>query len=252
MILEWKWDAISMDFITMLLKIVKQHDSIMIIVDKVTKVAHFVPIMSKFLASDVTWVFIRDVVRIHRVPKNIVSHRDVKFTSKFWKELFVSLGTNLPFSTTYHLQMDEQIERINRILEDMLMMYVMCQQCKWEEYIPLVMFAYNNDIDKEMQVIMKNLKVSHDGKKRYVDKNILFKLLYFGEQVYLCIKPKKSSLQIGSCAKMAAQFCGTFSIIERIGPVEYQLSLPLTMKVHDVFHVSFLKKYVKDVDHVIN
>ena len=69
--------------------------------------------------------------------------------------------------------------------------------------------------------------------------------------MYLSIKPKNSSLQIGSCAKLAPQFCGSFSIIERIGPVAYRLALPLTVKVHNVFHVSLLKKYVKDANHVI-
>jgi len=81
---------------------------------------------------------------------------------------------------------------------------------------------------------------------------MLFKEFQVGEHVYLCIKPNKSSLQIGSCAKLTPWFCGPFSIIERIGIVAYRLALPSTMKVHDVFHVSFLKKYVKDVDHVID
>ena len=80
----------------------------------------------------------------------------------------------------------------------------------------------------------------------------MFKEFHVGEQVYLRIKPMKSSLWIGSCAKLAPQFCGPFSIIERIGLVAYRLALPLTVKFHDVFHVSFLKKYVKDVDHVID
>eukprot|EP00253_Pinus_taeda_P002068 PITA_02068 len=73
-----------------------------------------------------------------------------------------------------------------------------------------------------------------------------------GEQVYLCIKPKKSSLRIGPCVKLAPWFCGPFNIIERIGTVAYRFTLPQTMKVHDAFHVSLLKKYVKDVDHVID
>ena len=82
--------------------------------------------------------------------------------------------------------------------------------------------------------------------------NKLFKEFQDEEHVYLSIKPKKSSLHIRSCAKMAPRFCGPFSIIERIGPVAYRIALPPIVKVHEVFHVSLLKKYVKDVDHVID
>ena len=92
-----------MDFIIGLLKIVKRHDSIMVIMDRLKNVAHFIPVKSTFSASDVAHVFIRDVVRLHVVPKKIVSERDAKFTSMFWKEVFAGLGIELAFSTTYHL-----------------------------------------------------------------------------------------------------------------------------------------------------
>ena len=74
------------------------------VVDRLTKVVHFIPVKSAYSASDVEQVFTRDVVRLHGVPKNIVLDRDAKFTSKFWKELFAGLGTELAFSTTYHMQ----------------------------------------------------------------------------------------------------------------------------------------------------
>ena len=122
---DWKWEVISMDFITGLPKIMKQHDSIMVIVDRLTKVAHFIPVKSTFSSSDVAQVLIRDVVRLHGVLKKIVLDRDAKFTSKFWKELFAGLGTELAFNTTYHPQINGQIERFNRILKNMLRMYVM-------------------------------------------------------------------------------------------------------------------------------
>jgi len=103
-----------------------------------------------------------------------------------------------------------------------------------------------------MQLIKKNLKATKDRKNSYANRNRLFKEFQVGEQFYLQIKLKKSSLRIGSRAKLEPRFCGPFSIIERIVPVAYQLALPRTMKFHDVFHVSSLKKYVKDVDHVID
>lgn len=77
-------------------------------------------------------------MRVHSVPWKIVSDKDAKFTSKFWKEFFVGLGIELAFSTTYHPQTYGQTERVNKILEDMLRMYVIHQHRRWEEYIPLV------------------------------------------------------------------------------------------------------------------
>ena len=106
MIPKGKWEVIFMDFINGLSKIVRQCDSIMVIVDRLTKVAHFFPVKSTFSASDVAQVFIRDVIRLHDAPKNIVLDGDLKFTSKFWKLLFAGLVTKLAFSTAYHLQRD--------------------------------------------------------------------------------------------------------------------------------------------------
>eukprot|EP00253_Pinus_taeda_P029642 PITA_29642 len=203
---KWKWEVISMDLITRFLRKMRQHDSIMVVVDRFTTFTHFIQVKSMF----------RDVVILDGVLKKILSDKDAKFNSKFWNELFVGLGTKLVFSTTYHPQTDVQIERVNRILEDMLRMHVMHWQQKWEEYLPLVEFAYNN-----------------------------------GYKVYLRIKLKKISLWIGSCAKMVPRFYGPFNIIERIGSISYQLALPSIGKVYDVLHVSLLKKYLKDVDHVI-
>lgn len=94
-------------------------------VDSLIKVDLFILVKATYSTSEVAQVFIREIVRLHGVSKNIVSDRDAKFTSKFWKELFEHLGTKLGFNTTYHLQTDAQIERVNKILEYRLRMYVM-------------------------------------------------------------------------------------------------------------------------------
>ena len=141
-----------MDFIIGFLRIVRQHDSIMVIVDRLTKVAHFIPVKPMFSTSDVAHVFIRDVVKLHGVLKKIVLDKDAKFTSKFWKELFTGLGIELAFSTSYHPNTDGQIKRVNKILEDMLRMYMMHQWWKWEEYLPLVEFAYNSGYQESLRM----------------------------------------------------------------------------------------------------
>lgn len=107
-ILKWKWEVISMDFIIGLLRTLKQHDSIMVVVDRLSKVAHFILMKTTYSASEVAHVFIRERVRLNGVTKKFLSDKDAKFTSKFWKELFPGLGTKLTFSTTYHPQTDGQ------------------------------------------------------------------------------------------------------------------------------------------------
>ena len=86
----------------------------------------------------------KEIFRLHGIPKVVISDRDVKFTSTFWKALFSGLGTQIQFSTAYHPQTDRQTERVNQVLEDMLRMFVMQQTHKWEDYLHLVEFAYNN------------------------------------------------------------------------------------------------------------
>jgi hypothetical protein len=141
---EWKWEVITMDFITGLPRTSKQHDSIMVVVDKLTKAAHFIPLKTTHRAADVADIFLKEVARLHGIPKTIVSDRDPKFTLNFWRGLFKGFRTNLNFSTTYHPESDGQTERVNRVIEDMLRMYVMDKPSKWEDYLHLVEFTYNN------------------------------------------------------------------------------------------------------------
>jgi hypothetical protein len=75
---------------------------------------------------------------------------------------------------------------------------------------------------------------------------------YVGDHVFIKVMPRKSSLKLGSCAKLAPKYCGSFEVLDRIGPVAYILSLPTNIKAHNVFHVSLLKKYVHDPNHVID
>jgi hypothetical protein len=100
--------------------------------------------------------------------------------------------------------------------------------------------------------IKHNLKVAQDRQKFYADKNMTAKEFKVGEHVLLKVNPKKISLKLGSCTKLAARFCGPFEILDRIGPVAYMLSFSASMNVHNVFHVYLLKKYVHEPNHVID
>jgi hypothetical protein len=122
---EWKWEVVTMDFIVGLPRSNKKHDSIMVVVDKLTKVANFIPLKTTHKASNVVDIYMRELAHFHGIPKKIVSDRDPKFTSKFWRRLFKGFGTNLNFNTTYHPMFDGKTERVNQVIEYMLRMYVM-------------------------------------------------------------------------------------------------------------------------------
>ena len=109
---EWKWEVISIDFITRLPKSKKQNDSIMVVVDKLSKATHFIPVKSTYKAINIANIFMKEVFRLDGIPKVIISDRDVKFTGNFWKSLFQGLNTKLNFSTTYHPQMDGQLKEL--------------------------------------------------------------------------------------------------------------------------------------------
>jgi hypothetical protein len=111
-----------MDFITSLLKTIRQHYAIMVVVDKLRKETHFIPIKYTFKAINVVDIFMKENFGLHGLPKTIISDIDAKSTSNFLKGLFVGIGTQLAFSTTYHPQTDGQTERVKRVLEDMLRM----------------------------------------------------------------------------------------------------------------------------------
>jgi hypothetical protein len=133
-----------MDFITRLPRIAKMHDSIMVVVDKLTKAAHFIPLKTAHKATNVADSFIKEVAQLQGIPKTIVSDRDPKFTLNFWKGLFKGFRTNLNFSKTYNPEFDGQTERVNRVIEDILRMYLMDKPSRWEDYLHLVEFAHNN------------------------------------------------------------------------------------------------------------
>src|SRR5713226_4590709 len=116
----------------------------MVLVDRLTKEAHFILVKSTHETDDIAKIFMKEIFKLHGLPKAIVSDRDVKFTSNFWKGLFAYLGTKLNFSTAYHPQIDGKTERVNQVLEDMLRMYVMDKPTKWQDYLHLVEFSYNN------------------------------------------------------------------------------------------------------------
>jgi hypothetical protein len=116
----WKWEDISMDFIVGLPRTAKGYGSIWVIIDRLTKIAHFLQVNTYYPVLTYAELYIARIISLHGIPNTIVSDRGPQFVSKFWEELHKSLGTKLLHSSAYHPQTSEQTERVNQILEDML------------------------------------------------------------------------------------------------------------------------------------
>jgi transposase InsO family protein len=140
----WKWDDISMDFIVGLPLTPRKHDSIWVIVDRLTKTTHFIPVHTTYSAERYVEIYIDIIVRLHGVPKTILSDRGTQFVARFWGQVHESLGTKLIHSSSYHPQTDGQTERVNQIVEDMLRACVIHFDKSWDKCLALAEFAYNN------------------------------------------------------------------------------------------------------------
>ncbi|GJU36764.1 putative reverse transcriptase domain-containing protein [Tanacetum coccineum] len=141
---EWKWDIITMDFITKLPKSPQGFDTIWVIVDRLTKSAHFLPIRENDPLDKLTRLYLNRIVARHGIPATIICDRDGRFTSNFWKSFQKALGTNISMSTAYHPETDGQSKRTIQTLEDMLRACVINFGKGWVKHLPLAEFSYNN------------------------------------------------------------------------------------------------------------
>ncbi|KAD5962056.1 hypothetical protein E3N88_13529 [Mikania micrantha] len=221
----WKWDQISMDFITKLPRTSRNHDSIWVIVDRLTKSAHFLPIRKDYSMDRLAKLYVNDIVSRHGVPISIISDRDSRFMSRFWQILQNALGTQINMSTAYHPQTDEQTERTNQTLEDML------RSCVIDFGVTIPVFDELH-LKHFMDVSADHLSVGQ--------RPLEFQI---GDRVMLKVSPWKGIFRFGKRGKLSPRFVGPFKILERIGSVAYRPELhPELSNIHDVFHVSNLKK----------
>ena len=281
-----------MDFVGALPKTVKGFDSIWVIVDRLTKSAHFVPIKTGMSVAKLAEIYIEQIVRLHGVPSSIVSDRDPRFTSKFWESLQDALGTKLRLSSAYHPQTDGQTERTIQSLEDLLRACVLEQGVSWIECLPLIEFTYNNsfhssigmapfealygrrcrtplcwyesgesallglevvqETTKKVKMIQEKMRASQSRQKSYHDKRRKDIEFQVGDHFFLRVNPITGVGRALKCRKLTPRFVGPFEIVEKVGIVAYMIALPPSLSnLHDVFHVSQLRKYVYDVSHVI-
>nr|GEV29437.1 putative reverse transcriptase domain-containing protein [Tanacetum cinerariifolium] len=241
----YKWERITMDFIVGLPRTPSGYDSIWVIVDRLTKSAHFLPVKTMDNMEKLTKLYLKEIGCRHGVPISIISDRDSKFTSRFWRSLQEALGTRLDMSTAYHPKTDGQSERTIQTLEDMLRACVINFGGSWDRHFPLVEFSYNNSYHVSIKAspfeALYGRKCSHhksyaDVRRRPLEFNV-------GDKVMLKVSPWKGVIHFGKHGKLILRFIGPFKILERVSPVAYKLELPRELQgIHNTFHISNLKK----------
>ncbi|GJP49627.1 hypothetical protein CLOM_g8813, partial [Closterium sp. NIES-68] len=140
---ERPWQHVTMDYVTGLPAGPSGNDAILVVVDRLTKMAHFIACQQTITAEQTAQLFIANIIRLHGLPSAVISDRDPKFTSNFWRHLWDQFGTKLQFSSAYHPQTDGQTERVNQTMEQ-LIRTTCTEPSTWEKSLPLLEFAYNN------------------------------------------------------------------------------------------------------------
>jgi hypothetical protein len=271
------WSSTSLDFITDL-PLVDDFDSVLVVVDRFSKMAHFIPCAKTITGAQTAKLFLDQVVRLHGLPDNIVSDRGPQFVSKFWARILQILKIERSLSSAYHPQTDGQTERVNQVLEQYLRCFVDDQQKEWVQLLPQAEFAYNNTvhvstgtspffanyglhprfqlqhtpdiinpaaeftIQQLQQVHLKVqqcIKQAQERFKRHADKKRSpGPNFQVGDLVWLSAQNTKST-----CAKLASKRTGPYRIISQVNPVTFRLQLPKHCNRHPTFHVSLLEPY---------
>ena len=277
------WKDVTMDFVVKLPRSVDpvtndKYDSIIVIVDKLTKYAIMIPYKESYNASQLGFILLDRLIRDHGIPESITSDRDKLFTSNYWKTLVASIGTKLRMSTAYHPQTDGQTERTNQTMEVYLRHYVNKRQNNWVALLPMAQLAYNDkrsdttrlspffanygrhanlfldprqgpDAEKAL-VLTSDMKSLHKDMQHRISetntateksankKRKLGPQLKKGDKAYLLTKNLKG---MRPSRKLDHIKVGPFLVVRNKGPVNYELQLPPDAKIHPVFHISMLE-----------
>jgi len=280
------WTHISADFITKL-PLAQGYDSILVVVDRFTKMAHFVPTTEKTTAEGLARLFRDNVWRLHGLPESIISDRGPQFAAGLMRELNELLGIKTKLSTAFHPQTDGQTERINQELEQYLRMFIDHRQEQWPEWLGTAEFAYNNKVHtgtkvspfqansgqdprmgfelrkkgryegaekfaKKMEEVQREAKAAlvkaQEDMRRYADRHRAEAVEYkVGDLVLLSTKDLKWQMVGRRSEKLTERFVGPYKIKAIISSNVVELELPATVKIHPVVNISRIRRYVDQV-----
>jgi hypothetical protein len=281
---ETPWSSVSLDFIVALPQS-SGYDSILVVVDRLTKQAHFLPTTESSSTEDTANLYAREIFRLHGFPLNLVSDRGAQFKSVFWKALFNAVGATISLSSAYHPETDGQTERVNQTLEQYLRCFINYDQDDWVTFLPFAEFAYNNAThdstgkspffatygyhprsDLSATPIVNDMEVP--SAITHLDR-IKTTLTYLREHLQRAqdrfrLHADRSRINhpfiVGDNVwlltknlqttrptnKLDYRKIGPFPIIAKINDVAFRLKLPPTFKIHDVFHVSLLEPHISN------
>ncbi|GKA57204.1 putative reverse transcriptase domain-containing protein [Tanacetum coccineum] len=258
----WKWEGIAINFVTKLLRTSNGHYTIWVIVDRLTKSAHFLPMREDYKMERLARLYLNEIVARYGVLISIISDHDSRFTSRFWQSMQEALGNRSNISTAYHPQTDGQSERTIQTLEDMLRACVLNFRGSWDVHLSLVEFSYNNSYHSSVRCApfealygrkcRSPIMWAEVGEGQligpdYADKRRKPLEFSVGDYVLLKVSPWKGVVRFGKKGKLTPRFVRPFEIIKKIGLVAYRLDLPEELNgVHDTFYVSNLKKCLVD------
>ncbi|GJX00275.1 putative reverse transcriptase domain-containing protein [Tanacetum coccineum] len=272
-----------MDFVTKLPRTQSGNDTIWVIVDQLTKSAHFLPMRETDPIDKLARLYLKEVVTRHEIPVSIICDCDPRFASNFWRSFQKAMGTQLDMSTAYL----RRSERTIQTLEDMLSTCMIDFGNGWERHLSLIEFSYNNSYHANIKAalfealygqkcrspvcwaevgdaqltglelihettekivqIKQRIQAACDRQKSYAD--VRRKPLEFqvGDRVMLKVSPWKRVVRFGKWEKLNPRYIGPFKVLAKVGTVAYRLNLPQQLsRVHSTFHVSNMKKYLSN------
>ncbi|GJX52318.1 putative reverse transcriptase domain-containing protein [Tanacetum coccineum] len=226
----WKWERITMYFVSRLPRTPNRYDSILVIVDRLTKSSHFLPIKKTDSMEKLTQLYLTEVVRRHGVPISIISDKDSHYTSRLWRSLQKALGANLD-------------------------MIVGIDICHWSSSLIIIVTTQvsrprHSRLCMEGNVDLLSARVSRQ--KSYADRRTMPLEFKVEDMVLLKVSPWKGVIRFGKRGKLSPRYIRPFTILAKVGPVAYTLELPEGLQgIHSTFHISNLKKCLADEDLII-